>query len=122
MLISAGELQVDGVLRSQGEQRSIPNGATDASGAGGSILVTAGTLSGTGTIEASGGDYNDLSFYGGSGGGGRIALLVDTLNGFDPATQAKAWGGESVKISKVSEKCAWKTLAFECTTYARACK
>jgi hypothetical protein len=36
--------------------------------------------------------------------------------------QAKAWGGESVKISKVSEKCAWKTLAFECTTYARACK
>ena len=36
--------------------------------------------------------------------------------------QAKAWGGESVKISKVSEKCEWKTLAFECTAHARACK
>jgi hypothetical protein len=36
--------------------------------------------------------------------------------------QAKAWGGEAVKISKVSEKCEWKTLTFECTAYARACK
>jgi hypothetical protein len=36
--------------------------------------------------------------------------------------QAKAWGGESVKISKVSETCEWKTLAFECTAHARACK
>jgi len=36
--------------------------------------------------------------------------------------QAKAWGGESVKITKVSQTCTWKTLAFECTTFARACK
>jgi hypothetical protein len=35
---------------------------------------------------------------------------------------AKAWGGEGVKIGKVSETCGWKTLAFECTAYARACK
>jgi hypothetical protein len=36
--------------------------------------------------------------------------------------QAKAWGGDAVKIGKVSEKCEWKTVAFECTAYARACK
>jgi hypothetical protein len=36
--------------------------------------------------------------------------------------QAKAWGGEGVKITKVSETCGWKTLAFECTAHARACK
>jgi hypothetical protein len=36
--------------------------------------------------------------------------------------QAKAWGGESVKIGKVDEACEWKTLAFECTARARACK
>jgi hypothetical protein len=36
--------------------------------------------------------------------------------------QAKAWGGDSVKITKLSEKCEWKALAFECTAYARACK
>ncbi|HEX5957893.1 MAG TPA: hypothetical protein VFY92_04460 [Hyphomicrobiaceae bacterium] len=35
---------------------------------------------------------------------------------------AKAWGGDTVKITKVTEKCEWKTLAYECTAYARACK
>jgi hypothetical protein len=36
--------------------------------------------------------------------------------------QAKAWGGDAVKISKPDQKCEWKTLAFECTARARACK
>jgi hypothetical protein len=36
--------------------------------------------------------------------------------------QAKAWGGEAVKINKISEKCEWKTVAFECTAFARACR
>lgn len=36
--------------------------------------------------------------------------------------QAKAWGGDSVKITNISEKCEWKTLAFECTAFSRACK
>jgi hypothetical protein len=36
--------------------------------------------------------------------------------------QAKAWGGDTVKLSKISEKCEWKTVAFECTAYGRACK
>jgi hypothetical protein len=29
--------------------------------------------------------------------------------------QAKAWGGESVKIGRASQKCEWKALALECT-------
>ena len=36
--------------------------------------------------------------------------------------QAKAWGGDAVKIGRVDEKCEWKTLTFECTAFARACK
>jgi hypothetical protein len=36
--------------------------------------------------------------------------------------QAKAWGGDSVKLGKVVHRCEWKTLAFECTAHARACK
>jgi hypothetical protein len=36
--------------------------------------------------------------------------------------QAKAWGGDAVKISKVNTKCEWKALAYECTARARACK
>ena len=36
--------------------------------------------------------------------------------------QAKAWGGDAVKIGKVDQKCEWKAVAFECTAHARACK
>lgn len=36
--------------------------------------------------------------------------------------QAKAWGGDAVKIGKVTESCAWKTVSYECTAHARACK
>jgi hypothetical protein len=36
--------------------------------------------------------------------------------------QAKAWGGSAVKIGKVRQTCAWKTVAYECTAQARACK
>ncbi|MBW8875524.1 MAG: hypothetical protein JF614_11225, partial [Acidobacteria bacterium] len=53
----------------------------------------AAAMSGAGSIDASGGDYQAVSYYGASGGGGRVALYVDTLTGFDPATQVKAWGG-----------------------------
>ena len=36
--------------------------------------------------------------------------------------QAKAWGGDAVKIGKVSKACEWKTVGYECTAHARACK
>jgi hypothetical protein len=36
--------------------------------------------------------------------------------------QAKAWGGDAVKITQISEKCEWKSVAFECTAFARACR
>jgi hypothetical protein len=36
--------------------------------------------------------------------------------------QAKAKLGEAVRIGKVSRTCGWKTLAFECTARAQACK
>lgn len=35
---------------------------------------------------------------------------------------AKAKLGDAVKIGSVSRKCEWKTVAFECTATARACK
>ena len=35
---------------------------------------------------------------------------------------AKKWGGETVKISKVSEKCQSEGLTISCNTRARACK
>ena len=35
---------------------------------------------------------------------------------------AKAWGGDAVKITKISEKCAFETLTFNCTVAVKACK
>jgi hypothetical protein len=35
---------------------------------------------------------------------------------------AKARLGDGVKIGKVSKKCGWKTVSFECTARAQACR
>ena len=35
---------------------------------------------------------------------------------------AKARMGDAVKIGKVSKKCEWKTVSFECTARAQACR
>jgi hypothetical protein len=50
-------------------------------------------MSGTGTIDASGGSYNAHFNWGGSGGGGRVAIYANTLSGFDPVAQVKTRGG-----------------------------
>jgi hypothetical protein len=35
---------------------------------------------------------------------------------------AKARLGENAKIGRVSKRCAWKVVSFECTARAQACK
>ena len=35
---------------------------------------------------------------------------------------AKARLGDGVKIGKVSKKCEWKTVSFECSARAQACR
>jgi hypothetical protein len=58
----------------------------------------------------------------GGWGTGVMESFASFMSNAAMKNQAKAWGGESVKITKVSQTCAWKALAFECTTFARACK
>jgi hypothetical protein len=36
--------------------------------------------------------------------------------------QAKAWGGDSVKIGEPKETCKLQGLMYTCTAFARACK
>jgi hypothetical protein len=36
--------------------------------------------------------------------------------------QAKAWGGDSVKIGEPKETCTQQYLVYTCTAFARACK
>jgi len=87
-----GELQVDGVISSDGEN-GLPHttsySATGA-GSGGSIHITVNTLSGAGIIRANGGGSSSGS---GAGGGGRIAIYYD-VNNFTGNIQA--FGGEDV--------------------------
>jgi hypothetical protein len=71
-LIAGGTLRVDGTLKANGSSPYVSSGFYPGGGAGGSICVTAGTLSGSGSMSA-GGASSGFS-VGGGGAGGRIAL------------------------------------------------
>ncbi|MEM7584990.1 MAG: Calx-beta domain-containing protein, partial [Acidobacteriota bacterium] len=96
--IEAGALILDGEVLARGEGLDAVD-VEAGGGAGGSVQIHTGELSGSGLVDASGGNniqvcvnFNDWSSAG-AGGGGRVGLYADTLNGFDPATQVRAWGG-----------------------------
>jgi len=59
-----------------------------ATGSGGSVYITAGTLAGSGTIRAEGGEQTHTT--GGGGGGGRIALHATDMSGFSGRVSAAA--------------------------------
>jgi hypothetical protein len=80
------------------------------------VLVGAISFAGIGTAAAA------QCIRAGGWGTGVMENFASFMAQAAMKNQAKAWGGETVKISKVSEKCEWKTLAFECTAFARACK
>lgn len=76
-LVAGGELRIDGELSARGDTASTLTPAySPGGGAGGSVHVQAGTLSGGGRIDAGGGKGFNL---GGGGGGGRIAVRCSSL-------------------------------------------
>ena len=97
--LRAASVVLGGALRARGA--AVASAAIQAAaGAGGSIWLEAGTLTGHGTLDASGAD-DLMSFFSGTtpdgaGGGGRIALVVGVLDGFDPIAQAQAFGGQEL--------------------------
>ena len=88
----SGVLQVDGAITANGASAAT-NGA--GGGAGGSLWITARTLSGAGRISVDGGN-GDLSSSGG-GGGGRVAIYFTGLqvlsNGFTGTFSARGGAG-----------------------------
>ncbi|MEA2604010.1 MAG: large repetitive protein [Acidobacteriota bacterium] len=72
LVTAGGPLVNQGVISADGEQAS-----AGGSGAGGTVRLAAASLSGPGSITASGGGSTD--FFGTSGGGGRIALYAATV-------------------------------------------
>lgn len=89
--ITAGTLNLDGVIKADGGEGTPGNGHSGG-GSGGGILLNVGTLGGKGTISANGGaapfDTNS-----GAGGGGRIAVNFDTM--LLPSDNITAVGGKS---------------------------
>ncbi|MGD9612418.1 MAG: Ig-like domain-containing protein, partial [Kiritimatiellia bacterium] len=78
--IRAADLILDGQIAAN----SLAGGA----GSGGGIYLDVGRLSGAGQIYASGGDQGS----GRQGGGGRVAIYYDELDGFDVTNRASAIG------------------------------
>ncbi|MCX5670809.1 MAG: hypothetical protein NTU94_05750, partial [Planctomycetota bacterium] len=78
--ISAASAAIDGMILADGGQ-AVGVGA----GSGGGVRLDVGTLSGGGWISAGGGNavQSDADPLNGGGGGGRVALYYQTLNGFD---------------------------------------
>ncbi|MEM8963525.1 MAG: hypothetical protein AAGD38_18730, partial [Acidobacteriota bacterium] len=104
-VVLQGELWAHGGTR---DRRTYGNHHLASGGAGGSIRIVAGTLSGAGLIDVRGGDYlsHHASQHAGVGGGGRVALEVDDLSAFDLTTQVEARGGRAWNNSDVVLKAA----------------
>lgn len=83
----ANELVVNGTISALSK-----SGSSYYNGSGGSIYLKTGTLTGTGTIDASAG-WNSVSA---GGGGGRIAVYESATSGYGAfAGVMKAWGGQT---------------------------
>jgi large repetitive protein len=88
--LDVATLELDGEILANGEDATSVSGSPS----GGSIWLDVGSLSGQGAIKARGGERSNSSiFYG--GGGGRVAIYYDQVDGFDLASQISARGGLS---------------------------
>lgn len=70
-----GSMVINGLVTAEAHHNSNPVDNARKGGAGGSIYLFAGALSGSGTVTANGGNE------GRGGGGGRIAVYYDSLSG-----------------------------------------
>ena len=86
-----GTLHLDGTLSANG----LVAPATCGSGAGGSIWITASSLTGGGSVQAAGGA---AAAYGAAGGGGRIAIDTYSMAGFETNRISAATGGAGAGV------------------------
>jgi hypothetical protein len=94
--IMADTLNIDGVISTNGGSTYPTGGSAYGTGsAGGSIWITANSLTGTsGLVRANGGDASGGHYFGRGGSGGRIAIYYNDST-FDAAdrTKVQAFGG-----------------------------
>ncbi len=77
---ASGQVRIDGLVTANGLNPPAAPNSTSGGGAGGSVYITCQTFAGSGTFRAWGGNgaFYQAGEYGGSGGGGRIAIVYDT--------------------------------------------
>ena len=93
-LTVGGTLTIDGSVQSNGSTGIFSHGDAGGGGAGGSILIEAGSIDGLGMITADGGSgYSNL---GGGGSGGRIAIY--TCNLILPLENIRSAGGSGYRL------------------------
>ncbi|MBZ0114334.1 MAG: Ig-like domain-containing protein, partial [Thermoanaerobaculia bacterium] len=105
VVLQAEEVVLNGEIHSRGATYG-------PGGAGGTIVVRASTLQGSGLIDVSGG-YGFRSLYTdvlhGSGGGGRVTIHADLID-FDPVSQVKAHGGPLMRYGSADRLAAPGTV------------
>jgi hypothetical protein len=94
VFIHTSSIMLDGAIRSDG---SSPAFSLAGGGAGGSVHISADSLTGSGVLSASGGDGGierpEIIARAGGGGGGRISLYVDSSTEFTGTVTAAGGGG-----------------------------
>lgn len=94
-VVATGTVTINGLITANGVAgtKSADNQTAGGGGAGGSIWVEAGTLAGSGQVQAKGGGSdNTTSYFGGGGGGGRVALICTTTTTFPAGNVSVAAG------------------------------
>ncbi|MFH1671106.1 MAG: LamG-like jellyroll fold domain-containing protein [Patescibacteria group bacterium] len=92
-LTVTGATTLNGIITTNGFGSDNPGAAFDNSGnAGGSIYVKTATITGSGTIQANGGNS---SAYASAGGGGRVAIILSSGTDFSDITMTAYGGGSS---------------------------
>ena len=93
-LIVTDRLTLDGSITANGLSGAGTSDYGQGGGAGGSIWVTAGTLAGSGVLQANGGNgYGGYWAAGGGGGGGGVAVYYQDGSGFSGYSSSTATGG-----------------------------
>jgi hypothetical protein len=85
----AQTLALDGIISANGD----PGGGYSGAGSGGSLYVTADTVTGAGKFTANGGSRAGMVNSGGDGGGGRITVYLYLPNNPTNQFTASAGGG-----------------------------
>ncbi|MEI7580129.1 MAG: hypothetical protein WCJ58_08965, partial [bacterium] len=110
-----GTLLVNGSISANGDQ-GITGDQGTGGGAGGSIWLNVGALTGSSTISTNGGNAIDANWDGGGGGGGRIALYY-TSNDI-PLTSITSYGGRPLGGDYNAQKGGAGTIFMKSTVAA----